>query len=98
VLDAACTDRGRDPAEIATSTQALWFIDDDQAAADAKIAESGTPAAIGGPLDRLTETVAAWRDAGVDELIVPDFTLGRGAERRDAMDAIIERIAPQFAD
>ena len=26
-------------------------------------------------------TVAAWRDAGVDELIVPDFTLGNGTRR-----------------
>ena len=38
----------------------------------------------------------SYRDAGVDELIVPDFTLGTGTARRDRMDAIIERIAPEF--
>ena len=40
--------------------------------------------------------VAGWADVGVDEVIVPDFVLGRGSARTDAMDAIIERVAPAF--
>ena len=88
-LGRACERVGRDPATIATSTQALWFIDRDAP-------ESAGPPAIGGSLDRLGEYVAAWRDAGVDEVIVPDFTLGSGAARIEAMDAVVERLAPAF--
>ena len=37
-----------------------------------------------------------WADVGVDEVIVPDFTLGTGAQRLEALDLIIEQVAPQF--
>lgn len=94
-LDRACEKAGRDPSTIATSTQALWFVTDDQAKADGLLARV-EQVAIGGPIERLVEHVAAYRDAGVDELIVPDFTLGTGSTRTDRMDAIIERIAPEF--
>ena len=33
---------------------------------------------------------------GVDEVIVPDVTLGTGAERLERMDLIIEEVAPAF--
>ena len=39
---------------------------------------------------------AAWADVGVDEVIVPDFTLGTGAQRLERIDLIIEEIAPAF--
>jgi len=95
-LDAACERIGRDPATIARSTQALWFLVDDAAKADALIERVGDRAAIGGSPDRLATAVGAWRDAGVDEVIVPDFTLGTGAEKYDRLDAIIEQVAPAF--
>ena len=37
-----------------------------------------------------------WADVGVDEVIVPDFTLGTGAEKLEAYDLIIEEVAPAF--
>ena len=95
-LDARCEAIGRDPATIARSTQALWFMTDDATKADELIAAVAPRPAIGGPVDRLGEAVAGWRDAGVDEVIVPDFTLGGGAERRERMDVVIESVAPPF--
>lgn len=95
VLDERCAAIGRDPAEIATSCQALWFIDDDQRRADERAASTGM-ASIAGPLDRLAEHVAAWETAGVAEVIVPDRSLGSGSAKFEQMDAIIERIAPDF--
>jgi alkanesulfonate monooxygenase SsuD/methylene tetrahydromethanopterin reductase-like flavin-dependent oxidoreductase (luciferase family) len=95
-LDARCAAGGRDPAEIARSCQALWFISDDQAKADDLIARAGPRPAVGGPVERLVDAVGAWADVGVDEVIVPDFTLGRGAERLERLDLIIEEIAPAF--
>ena len=37
-----------------------------------------------------------WADVGVDEVIVPDFTLGKRAEKLEAYDLIIEEVAPAF--
>jgi alkanesulfonate monooxygenase SsuD/methylene tetrahydromethanopterin reductase-like flavin-dependent oxidoreductase (luciferase family) len=51
---------------------------------------------VAGTPERIAESVAAWRDVGVDELIVPDFTLGTGSRRADALDTIIEHVAPAF--
>ena len=93
VLDAACARIDRDPATIARSCQALWFLQDDQTKADALIERVAPRAAVGGPVGRLQEAVAAWADAGIDEVIVPDFTLGKGQERLDRIDLIREQIA-----
>ena len=49
----------------------------------------GTPAEV-------VEVVAAYRDAGVDELIVPDFTLGTGSRRTDTLDMFKEQVAIHF--
>jgi alkanesulfonate monooxygenase SsuD/methylene tetrahydromethanopterin reductase-like flavin-dependent oxidoreductase (luciferase family) len=95
-LDAACADIDRDPATIARSTQALFFIGDDTAKIDSLIERVKPRPAVGGSAERLIEAVQGWADVGVDEVIVPDFTLGSGAQRRDALDLIIEQVAPQF--
>ena len=95
-LDRACEANGRDPGEIATSTQALFFVLDSNDEADAYIQMvAGRPCVAGTP-ERIGESVAAWRDAGADEVIVPDFTLGSGTQRSDALDRIIEEVAPAF--
>jgi F420-dependent oxidoreductase-like protein len=94
VLDRRCEAIDRDPATIARSAQALIMLTDDRAKADAFVAGTGGRAAVAGPPDHLAEVVAGWRDVGLDELIVPDFVLGRGQAKLDAMDAIIEQVAP----
>jgi len=96
VLDAHCERIGRDPGEIATSTQALVFVLDDNAKAVELQAAMGDRPCVAGTAERIAESVAAWRDVGVDELIVPDFTLGTGSQRADALDTIIEHVAPAF--
>jgi alkanesulfonate monooxygenase SsuD/methylene tetrahydromethanopterin reductase-like flavin-dependent oxidoreductase (luciferase family) len=96
VLDRWCEEIGRDPAEIRTSTQALFFLlDDDEKAADLAERVAPRPVAAGTPA-RIAETVAAWRDAGADEIIVPDFTLGTGRQRADALDTLMAEVVPQF--
>lgn len=95
-LDAACERIGRDPASISSSAQALWFLVDDEAKGAALVERTAPRAAIAGSVERLVDHVAAWRDAGLDEVIVPDFTLGTGTTRTDRMDTIIEQVAPHF--
>ncbi len=94
ILDRHCADVGRDPKQIKRSAVALLFLSDDEEFAK-KIRSSG----IGRPMivgnaDEVRETVCAYRDAGVDELVVPDFTLGPREPKLATLDRFIEEIAP----
>lgn len=94
VLDRHCEDVGRDPSEITRSAQGLLFVTDDEAsAARMRERDIGRAALVGTP-DQLVEIVADYRDAGVDELIVPDFTLPAGAAKHEVMDRFIETVGP----
>jgi alkanesulfonate monooxygenase SsuD/methylene tetrahydromethanopterin reductase-like flavin-dependent oxidoreductase (luciferase family) len=95
VLDRHCEDAGRDPASIARSTQALLFMSDDVAWLQRRRERStGRPELIGTPA-QLQEVVAAYRDAGVDELVVPDWTLP--ADRRlDTLERFLTDVAGPF--
>jgi F420-dependent oxidoreductase-like protein len=96
VLDQKCEAIGRDPGTLLTSTQALFVVLDSNDEADTWLKMLEGRPAVAGTADRIAETVAAWRDVGVDEVIVPDFTLGTGSRRADALDTIIEQVAPAF--
>lgn len=96
VLDGHCHDLGRDPSEIHRSTQALLFLSDDQAFLDRmRGMDMPMPTLIGTPSE-LVDVVGAYRDAGVDELIVPDFTIGTGSQRTDILDRFKEEVAIHF--
>jgi len=96
VLDRHCEDVGRDPAEIRRSTQALLFLSDDEAfLARIREGDLGRSAIVGTPAE-VVDVVGAYRDAGVDELIVPDFTLGTGERRIETLDRFREEVAPHF--
>ncbi|MGZ4710815.1 MAG: LLM class flavin-dependent oxidoreductase, partial [Acidimicrobiales bacterium] len=96
LLDRRCEDIGRDPSEIQRSTQALVMLTDDEDAARRFVDAVAPRAAVGGTTDALAEVVDGWRQVGVDEVIVPDATLGRGQRRLEALDAIITGVAPAF--
>jgi F420-dependent oxidoreductase-like protein len=86
VLDDFCAQVGRDPASITRSAQALVLIN-----REAPVNQSFPPM-IGGTPEQLTDTIAAYAEAGVDEFIVPDRTLGTGRDRRQNMDLLIEKV------
>jgi F420-dependent oxidoreductase-like protein len=96
VLDRHCEKQGRDPATIRRSTQAFIRITDDATDARSFAASVAGRPAVAGTVDEFAEAVEAWRDVGIDEVIVPDLALGDGAERIEALDAIIEQVAPHF--
>lgn len=95
VLDRRCEKNGRDPAEIQRSAQALFLVTDDPAKAAAFL-DNPTRPSVAGMADEIAAAVADWQEAGLDEVIVPDFTLGKGQRRLDRLDLIIEQVAPQF--
>lgn len=96
VLDERCERIDRDPATIATSTQALVMLTDDQAQADRFLDAVAPRAAVAGGDAQIADLFAGWQEVGVDEVIIPDAALGRGPARLDRLDRLINDIAPPF--
>lgn len=94
VLDRHCAELERDPRSIQRSAQALLFLSDDPEVVE-KARVPGRPV-IAGNVEQLQEIVRQYQDAGVDELIIPDFTLGRGEQRTTTLDRFIREVAAPF--
>jgi F420-dependent oxidoreductase-like protein len=96
VLRQHCEQIGRDPAEIHVSTQAaLYLSTDKQWLEDKRQAAAGRPVIVGTPSE-VADIVARYRDAGADELIIPDSTLGSMARKKDTCDLFMQEVAPAF--
>jgi alkanesulfonate monooxygenase SsuD/methylene tetrahydromethanopterin reductase-like flavin-dependent oxidoreductase (luciferase family) len=94
LMTAACEAIDRDPTTLKRSTQAMVFLGPDGAATAAARNESSP--AIGGTVEQLRQVVGAYRDAGVDELIVPGGNLHEPGEAEELWATFIEEIAPEF--
>ena len=102
ILDQHCESIGRNPNEIERSGVALLFLSDDESYIKRiRSARMATPAIIGN-VNEVQDIIAAYDEAGVKELIVPDFTLGEligaGQEKRDLMEKFIKEVAPIAAE
>lgn len=94
VLNRHCADVGRDPAEIQRSAVAMLFLSDDAALLErVRGGGSGRPL-IAGNLAEVRDVVRAYADAGVDELIIPDFNLGGRERAVPVLDRFISDVAP----
>lgn len=94
VLEGHCRALGRDPKAIRRSAQAMLVMTDDQSLID-RMKASGRPV-IAGNADQLAATVQAYIDAGLDELIIPDFNLGSGTARLAVYDRFWDEVAARF--
>jgi F420-dependent oxidoreductase-like protein len=94
VLRRHCDDIGRDAAAIAVSTQALLFLSTDEGWLAERRQRDVARAAIVGTPQEVVEIVGRYREAGCDELIVPDFTLGPIERAKDTCDLFVEEVAP----
>lgn len=98
VLARHCERVGRDPAAIAHSAQALLFLSEDTAFLDKmRGRDIGRPVIVGTPAE-VIDIVAAYADAGVHELIIPDFTMNTWERKQDALDLFINDVAPTFRE
>ena len=75
VLERHCDELGRDPSEIQKSACALLVITDDEDRAATVRAGMAHRGGLVGTIAQLRDTVADYIAAGVDELVVPDFTM-----------------------
>lgn len=82
VLDQACTAVGRDPITLHRSVQALFFRTNDAASSERIRAAAPADRSIIGDAATMIEALTSYRDLGFDEVIIPDFTLGRDAAAR----------------
>ncbi|MDP8929134.1 MAG: LLM class F420-dependent oxidoreductase [Actinomycetota bacterium] len=93
VLEGHCDEVGRDRSAIQCSANAFVFLRDDQAEIDQARADAPERRSIVGTADELTETMGAYRDAGVDEFVVPDFHVDHEPERDEFYDRFVEEVA-----
>ena len=97
ILDQHCEAVNRDPTEIERCAVALLFLSEDEKYLKRiREAEIGTPAIIG-TVNELRDVIGAYDEAGVEELIIPDFTLGTligsGQRKKDLMEKFICEVA-----
>ena len=93
VLDRHCAEAGRDPATVVRSAQALVVVDGDPDALAAKVSAP----VIGGSPEHLVDVIGRYAALGLDEFIVPDSTLGSGADRLKLMDLLLDRVAAKVS-
>lgn len=80
ILDRYCEDLGRDPRTIRRSAQALLVMTDDRSLIE-RVRASGRPV-LGGTGPELRALVEQYAEAGVNELVIPGFTIGRTLEEK----------------
>jgi F420-dependent oxidoreductase-like protein len=93
ILDGHCRDLGRDPKEIRRSAVALLFMSEDPAYLERMRAAKLQQASLIGTIEEIRARVAEYERIGVDELIVPDFTLGDMAQKTATLDRFIKEVA-----
>ncbi len=93
VLDKHCADVGRDPSEIHRTAVALLFMSDDNAYLEQMRNAEMQQAALIGTVEEIREIVEEFEAIGVDELIVPDFTLGQHRQKIETLDRFIKEVA-----
>jgi F420-dependent oxidoreductase-like protein len=95
ILQSHCDDLGRPRSEIKVSTQALLFMSEDEGFLEnMRKNEMPMKTMIGTP-KQIGEIAGEFADMGVDELILPDFTLPPpGSARNDLLDQFAEVVSP----
>ena len=94
ILEQHCEAIGRDPKTIRRSAQAMLTLTDDAELA-AKMRGPGRPTIVGNVAE-VQEIVGQYQEAGVDELIIPDFNLGNAEQKKEIYDRFINEVAKPF--
>ncbi len=93
ILDQHCADLKRNPADIHRTAVALLFMSDDTAFVEKMKATPMEMQTIIGTVDEVADIIKDYERIGVNELIVPDFTLGAMPDKLKTLDTFITRVA-----
>lgn len=96
ILRQHCDVVGRDPDDVSCSTQAFLCLSEDPAAQREFIARAGRRPILMGSIEAVTDQVGQLRDAGAQELIIPDWTYESLSRRDDEFDQLISVVALNF--
>jgi F420-dependent oxidoreductase-like protein len=94
ILDRHCAEVGRDPAAIQRSAVAMLFLSDDRDFLEKIRAGGPGRPVIVGDVEEVRDTVRAYQEAGVHELVIPDFNLGKHEQKLATLDRFIQEVAP----
>ena len=96
VLDRACEAVDRDPAAVQRSAALLVDVGDAAATPAERARGLAHPhPLLVGTVEQVTETLAEYRAAGVDEVIIPDFNW-TAEQTPELLQRIAEEIIPHF--
>ncbi|MDP2327797.1 MAG: TIGR03560 family F420-dependent LLM class oxidoreductase [Dehalococcoidia bacterium] len=95
VLEQHCEKVGRDPKTIHRSAQALLILTDDASVVERARERSRQPLLAGG-VDEVVDTLGRYRDAGVDEFIVPNAGLGALERQRETYDRFMQDVVTKL--
>jgi len=97
IFSTACQAVDVDPSSLHTSVQATFFLTDDaDKIAAIKGGENGERSIAGSPA-QIVDEIGKYAELGFDEVIIPDFTLGKTrGERFDAYELFSAEIVPHF--
>lgn len=94
VLEGHCADLGRDPKTLRRSAVALLFLSDDEAfLGKLRGGMAKRPMIVGTPAE-VRGIVRDYQQAGVDELVIPDFNLGD--RKRETLERFQSEVASEF--
>jgi alkanesulfonate monooxygenase SsuD/methylene tetrahydromethanopterin reductase-like flavin-dependent oxidoreductase (luciferase family) len=96
ILDAHCERLGRPAEEVQRSAAVLVHLTDDQALVKRINGAPQARPSIAGNVSQLADIIASYAEAGVNEIIVPDFHLPPGvhASKTDFLDQFIQEVVP----
>ena len=94
VLDSHCADLGRDPRKIQRSAAAMLFHVDDPDTAEKLRGSGGAKNMMVGNTEELREILTGYRDAGVDELIIPDLQPRADGREVATLDRFMKDVVP----
>ena len=93
ILDQHCATLNRNPKDIHRTAVALLFMSDDTAFVEKMKATPMEMQTIIGTVDEVADIIKDYERIGVNELIVPDFTLGAMPDKIKTLDTFITRVA-----
>lgn len=96
VLARHCARLGRDPAAIRRSAQALLYPGEERWTSRNGRALTRFLPSIGGSVQELQDTLGAYADAGLDELVVSDLTFAEPRATLEVLDWFLAEVAAPF--